>query len=205
MSSSEEEDERQENSKAPTTIEQIIANGKKDGFYCVLIHSEQWEKTSEWIGPFDLETATFYSTRQDRAAKNGATLYKMEGGTTFSQKHGPDTIECHFLSIEDDDKILYGPFENLSEAYRFAAKLDESIANKCHPKRCHFILGNYGREIHYANWLEKHNEKEKAKKEKKAGEERAALEKQKLAEAAQKPKKKITKAPKKEITRKKKQ
>jgi hypothetical protein len=184
MSSSTEK--KSEKPIAPTTMEQIIANGKKDGFYVVFVHSERWEKTSEYIGPFDLETATFYTKRYRHSVKNGCTLFKLEGGSTFSkminneeqQKEG-NSNECYFVTIEDQKDIAYGPFGTLKECYAYLLTKDDKIVNKSKIKQAYFYLGNYAIHIGDADWLDEKKIKDKEKevaKITKETEERIALE-----------------------------
>lgn len=143
----------------PTTMERIFENGKKDGFYCVFIHPEQFNtKTSEWLGPFDLETATFYMERHIKSGNNGSTLYKMKDGSRYSD------VTCESISRENgnyiiktaSDEFVYGPFNTKAICYNYIVyymKEDEYDSIKI--KQVHFSLDNYARHISYAKFCEK--------------------------------------------------
>jgi len=144
----------------PTTMERIFENGKKDGFYCVFIHSGQCDTTtSEWLGPFDLETATFYMERHIKSGNNGSTLYKMKDGSRYS-----DDVTCESISRQENgnyiiktasDEFVYGPFNTKAICYHYIVDyMKEDEYDNIKIKQAHFSLNNYARDISYSKFCE---------------------------------------------------
>ena len=179
----------------PTTMERIFENGKKDGFYCVFIHSGQCDTTtSEWLGPFDLETATFYMERHIKSGNNGSTLYKMKDGSRYS-----DDVTCESISRQENgnyiiktasDEFVYGPFNTKAICYHYIVdymKEDEYDSIKI--KQAHFSLNNYARDISYAKFCEKRDIEQKKRNIEYNERKAASAEKEKEKQSKKKRKK----------------
>jgi hypothetical protein len=153
------------------SMDKIIENGKKYGFYCVYVHSESYENNAQFIGPFDYDTAMFYHIKHYGSRENGADLYHMQGGSTFSTEMDTsetrsDIKEAHFVKLHKKDFVC-GPFGTMGELYVYMSTQQKELQDKSQVKHMWFSIHNFKRSID----LEIHREKNEKKYAEKYAEE----------------------------------